>query len=115
MMRKELCGLSVQDVESSKHKYSETFAMGADACRTKTLAVLKDSEAIVVKEENKGLFILAIKFGKVCASCINTTQVAILITSQGPEKCGVEIYSENYNLSEAFSTELFKKLEPKAS
>ena len=41
MIRKELVGLSIDDVQKANNKYAKTFDMKAAACMDKTLIILK--------------------------------------------------------------------------
>lgn len=100
------------DVKNSKTKQVVEIDMSASDCMEKIRDMLKDMEAIA-REDNKYNFIVADYFDKVFYSTIDTTQVGILVTSTGKDKCKVEVASSNVDLAAFVAKEIAIKDRPK--
>ena len=110
-VRQEFIGYSADDVAADKDKQVQHFDMDADVCIDKIAEALKALKAIV-RIDKKNLFIVADNFQKALRSCIDTTRAGILIISEGPGKCRVEISSGNRDLGMFISDKLSKSLRP---
>jgi len=111
-MRQEFIGYSINDVKSSKTKQVRNFDMSASDCIVKIKDVLKDMGAIV-RESRRKQYLLADNFQGVFRSTIDTTQVGIVVTSAGKDKCKVEIASGNIDLAAFVAKEISIKDRPK--
>lgn len=110
-IRQEFLGYSAGDVKSSKNKQVQTFDMSGPDCVNKIKDVLTSMGAII-REDRKKHYIYANNFQKVFRSTIDTTQVGIVVTWLEPNKCQVEIASDNTDLAAFLSKEITKKLKP---
>ncbi len=111
-IRQEWIGYSINDVKSSKHKQTQSFDMSSADCVTKIKDALKTMQAIV-REDRKKQYIVADNLQNALRSAIDTTQVGILVTPKGADKCQVEIASENIDLAVFVSKEIVNNLKPK--
>ena len=100
-------GASVRTLKGCKVRYSETFDKDVSYCYDKTIGALKEAQAGVY-ETRKDDYIIAMNFNKtVFKACINTTEVGIFFTAEGPHKTRIDVSSLNYNLSKAVSEKIF--------
>ncbi len=110
-IRQGWLGYSINDVKSSKQKQVQNFDMSGPDCVNKIKDILTSMGAIV-REDRKKHYIYADNFQKVFRSTIDTTQVGIVVTWLEPNKCQVEIASDNTDLAVFLSKEITKKLKP---
>ena len=116
--RKEVMGLSVDDVANAKKKFSKVVAIDPVTCVEKTAGIVTITmkaqlTGSLVNDSTDSFWLRAIKFDKFYPTCIDTTQVAILIKKKGRDKSRVEVFSDNIFLAEAVSSKLFELLEQK--
>lgn len=110
-LRQEFIGYSMNDVINSKSKQVQKFGIGSADCIEKIKASLARMQAIV-REDAEGQYLLVDNLQHAFRSTIDTTQVGIVITADGADKCLVEIASNNPDLAVFVSKEISKDLNP---
>lgn len=111
-LRQEFIGLSISDVKNSKNRQTQNYDVSSDECLAKIRETLKELSAIA-RENKKQKFIVADNFQKAFRSCIDTTQVGILVTPWESGKSQVEVASGNADIAAFVSKKISEKLKPK--
>lgn len=115
-----LLGMSINDLQDEKVKFSKVFDKDAAYCFDRTIEALDKWEAHVFQrsdifDKNNKRCIVATNLNKVFNSCINTTEVGIFFNKASDGSTQVEVASLNHQLAQFVSENLFKYIEdPKA-
>ena len=112
-LRQEFIGMSVSDVKNSRTRQTQNYNMPSDKVLEKIREMLVDMKAIV-REDKKNKFIVADCLNKAFRSCIDTTQVGILVTSWEANKTQVDVASGNADLAAFVSKSISDKIFAKA-
>jgi len=110
-VRQEFIGLTASDVKDSKTKQTEQYDISSDKCLAEIREVLKKMDAIV-RENRRKKFIVADNFQNAFPSCIDTTQVGILVTPLQADKTQVDVASGNVDLAIFVSKRILNKIKP---
>ena len=110
-LRQEFFGFSVSDVKNSKTRQTQQYDIGSEECLAKIREALKELKAIV-REDTKNNLILADNFQKKFKSCIDTTQVGIVVTPWEKNKSQVDVASGNADLAAFVSKKISEKIKP---
>lgn len=110
-LRQEFVGLCISDVKKSKTRQTQQYDLSNGECLAGIRDVLKDMKAIM-RENKKRHFIVADNFQNAFKSCINTTQVGILVTAWEKDKTQIDIASGNADLAAFVSKKVSEKLKP---
>jgi hypothetical protein len=109
-IRQEFFGLNVHDVVSSDHHYVRGYEIERDKLFDLAISTLKKMQAEILKKDRKDYLITAIGFDILFKSCINTTEVGIVIRPAGENKSEVVVYCGNYSLGKYVSDELYSRI-----
>jgi len=109
-IRKAFLGMSAQDVENAKKKYTKIFDLDADYCYDKTLELITDMQARLLGKNRESYFFTANRFDRAYPLCIDTTALGVLIVPLEPGKSSVEVASGNYDLARFVSEKLYAEL-----
>lgn len=111
-IRQEWIGLSISDVKNARTRQTQQYDISSDECLAKIRETLADLKAIA-REDVKNKFIVADNFkGKFFKSCIDTTQVGILVTPWEKNKSQVDVASGNADLAIFVSKKISEKIKP---
>ena len=111
-VRQEFVGLSVSDVRNSKTRQTQQYDISSGECIAKIKEVLSEMKTIV-RENRRKNFIYADNFQKAFKSCIDTTQVGIVVTPWEKNKSQVDVASANNDLAAFVSKKISEKIKPK--
>lgn len=110
-MREEFIGYNISDIKNSKTKQTQQYDLTSEECMAGIRAVLKDAQAIA-RESKDQKSVVADNFQNVFKSCIDTTQVGILITPWENNKSQVDVASGNVDLAAFVSRKISERLKP---
>lgn len=102
-----MLGASVETLQRTDVKYSETFDKDIAQCYKTAKAALGNWK-VTVSEEKEGRYLVATNCDKIFPNCINTTQVGIFFDEGAPGATKISVASLNSNLSKFTADKLFK-------
>ena len=111
LFKKIVFGSSLSDFQDANTQREQTFALSQEECYKRTLGFIKEADAHVANTDSSIGFISAVRFEKFYYSCINTTEVGILIESPKEGTSTVRVMSHNSDLANAVADTLYKFIE----
>ncbi|MFH1062893.1 MAG: hypothetical protein V1747_08455 [Candidatus Omnitrophota bacterium] len=113
-LRQEFLGIyTIGDIANAEKKYTHEFAAGSEAVFEKTLKILEVMQSEIIKKDIKRSLIVAQRFDRSFHSCIDTTEVCILVNPVNQGHSEVVVVSGNYSLAEFVSEKIFNELTKK--
>ena len=112
-VRQEIFGMSAGDVTNAPKKYVINLPGNSAEYFAKIEKRFKLIGAVIHGLDKKNNFILADNFNAEYGSCINTTQVGIIIDQAETGKVHIEVASANYGLAEFVAKEIANNLDKK--
>lgn len=100
-----MMGITQWQLQHQKVKYSKSFDKDVRYCYKTTKDFLDKWKAYVWYEQENS-YLIVIKLNKIYKGCIDTTELGIFFTEEGPQKTQIEVSSGNYNLSKYVSEKL---------
>jgi len=109
--KREFGGLSESDILSIEPRSEESVKADADRVYELSIPIVDEMSATIIKNDPKKRMIVALGFDKHFPSCLNTTEVGIIIKEKAPGRSRVIVTSESSELAILVASELSVKLE----
>ena len=113
--KKIIFGSSLSDFNTANTKREQTFSLSAEECYKRSIDFFTKVDAHISTADAAQGFIVAVRFENFFSSCIDSTEVAVVVTSSKEAGSTVRVMSYNTDLANAVADSLYIDIQKPAA